>query len=200
MHDILNLIVDQPPKTINELLKLISEVKVHLMHNKSLSELSLIEGLLFQIKESPELQSNCKLDIKLDNSDVYMEKIIKIIAEDNNRLSQNNISSSLVDLKQTPVNHETGLKHVFRSNLELDNKLTQIAYGVFEPGESSGSHIHNTMDEYFFFMKGFGQYIVDGNIIDIIPNTFIEILAGKTHNLIAIGELNLEFVYWGVAK
>jgi mannose-6-phosphate isomerase-like protein (cupin superfamily) len=106
----------------------------------------------------------------------------------------------LKNISPSPVKHGNGVKFIFKKNEELNNNLTQIAYGSFLPGESCDFHVHPTMDEYFFFIKGEGVYNIGEKAIKIVPNTFLEIKSGIKHQLIAKGEENLEFVYWGVAK
>lgn len=108
------------------------------------------------------------------------------------------IYKNLSELEPQTINHGDGLKYVFRSNETLNNKLTQIAFGVFMPNQTCNYHVHETMDEYFFFIKGSGKYEINDDVFEISPNMFIEIKAGSTHKLIAYE--NLEYVYWGVAK
>lgn len=106
---------------------------------------------------------------------------------------------SLKDINPIRINHGEGLKYVFLNNENLQNNLTQIAFGQFEPDEKCNFHIHQSMDEYFYFINGMGKYYIEGEIIEISPGTFLEIKAGKEHMLIASGLDVLEFIYWGVA-
>lgn len=76
---------------------------------------------------------------------------------------------------------------------------TQVAYGKFSPGEVCEEHVHLTMYEYFFFISGKGEYKIDGETYELMPNTFLEIPAGAKHSLHASEEGELHFVYWGVA-
>ena len=105
----------------------------------------------------------------------------------------------LKDLMPTKVNHGKGTKFVFLPNESLNNNLTQIAYGTFLPGQSCDFHIHQTMDEYFFFIKGSGVYIIEDKKIEIQSGLFLEITSGKKHRLLANGKDNLVFVYWGIS-
>lgn len=114
-------------------------------------------------------------------------------------MSQHKFSSNLLDLVSQTTAHGSGTKLVFRTNEQMKNSSTQIAYGVFKPGEECESHIHPTMFEYFFFIKGFGTYVIEDESIELSPNTFLEIPPGKKHSLHADKQEQLEFVYWGVA-
>jgi mannose-6-phosphate isomerase-like protein (cupin superfamily) len=105
----------------------------------------------------------------------------------------------LNNLKALSTNHGVGNKFLFRSDYELNNNLTQIAYGSFLPGESCELHSHLTMDEYFFIIRGVGEYLIGDEVLKLKEGTFIEILAGTPHMLSAFGSQKLEFVYWGVS-
>lgn len=114
-------------------------------------------------------------------------------------MSQLKYSGNLSELKPQVIAHGSGTKFVFRSNEQMPNDSTQFAFGVFKPGEVCETHLHPTMFEYFFFIKGKGTYIIEDSIIDLAPNTFLEIPAGKEHSLHADKGETLEFVYWGIA-
>lgn len=98
------------------------------------------------------------------------------------------------------TSHGGTKKWVLKSNNELDNSLTQIAFGRFEKDESCPVHVHPTMDEYFFILNGKGTYIIGEEMVDLEPNMLIEIPAGTEHQLLADKDNHLEFIYWGVAK
>lgn len=114
-------------------------------------------------------------------------------------MSQLDFSKSLNKLSAIETAHGSGKKYVFRTNEQMKNSSTQIAYGVFKPGEVCETHIHPTMYEYFFFIKGVGTYIIGEQKVDLQPNTFLEIPPGVQHSLHADKGKTLEFVYWGIA-
>lgn len=103
------------------------------------------------------------------------------------------------ELAPLPTAHGSGKKFVFRSNEELDNCSTQVAFGFFEQGEVCEEHIHPTMFEYFYFIEGRGTYKIEGVNYDIEPGSFLEIPPQKLHSLHADKNEQLKFVYWGVA-
>lgn len=96
--------------------------------------------------------------------------------------------------------HGEGKKQVFLGYNDTATAITQFAYGVFEPGEKCSTHVHATMDECFFFLKGEGTYTVGENVYALQPYSFLRIPAGTPHELQAGGSGTLEFVYFGVAS
>ena len=98
--------------------------------------------------------------------------------------------------------HGTGNKQVFLSNKETANKLTQFAYGILKPGEKCKEHIHPTMEEYFYFIKGSGIYYIEKEKYNLNNGTFLRIASGKKHKLVCktSSKENLEFAYFGIAE
>lgn len=113
--------------------------------------------------------------------------------------TKKNFFEYLENIKGEPTAHLSGLKKVFLKNEDTDSKLTQFAHGMFAPGEICARHVHQTMDELFYFMKGTGIYRVNGEEISLKPGTFLRIPAKAQHELINDGKGNLEFVYFGIA-
>ena len=109
------------------------------------------------------------------------------------------IFEALHNITAVPTAHLEGKKFVFLSNEDTATMLTQFAYGSFEPGEKCSEHVHSTMEECFFFIKGTGRYVVGGIKYDLVPGSFLRIPAGVPHNLEATGTGKLEFVYFGIA-
>lgn len=107
--------------------------------------------------------------------------------------------ASLSQLAEIKNAHLQGLKRVFVTNDESETSLTQFAYGTFQPKQESGLHHHETMDEYFYFLKGNGHIIINNDLKIIAATTFIKVSAGVKHNLINAGDDNMEFIYFGIA-
>lgn len=99
----------------------------------------------------------------------------------------------------TVTAHGQGQKFVFLKNGDSKTDLTQFAYGKFQPGESCEMHIHETMEEFFFFLEGTGEYLVNDKIIYLHKGVFLRIPAKAPHELKATGDQPLEFVYFGVS-
>ena len=112
---------------------------------------------------------------------------------------QNKIFELLKNITATHTAHGMGKKFVFLNNTDTQTALTQFAYGCMAPGEGCEEHTHTTMDEFFFFLKGNGLYKVGDAEYELKPESFLRIPAGVPHSLLATGDGNLEFVYFGVA-
>ena len=95
--------------------------------------------------------------------------------------------------------HLSGLKKVFVNASESETSLTQFAHGAMARLQESGAHAHKTMDEYFYFISGTGVYVIDDIKNDVYASIFVKIPAGIIHNLINVGDRQLEFVYFGIA-
>ena len=112
---------------------------------------------------------------------------------------QNKIFENLANIPATATAHGMGRKFIFLNNDDTATAITQYAFGSMAPGEGCEEHTHQTMDEYFFFVKGNGTYKVGDTTYELVPKSFLRIPAGVPHSLLATGNENLEFVYFGVA-
>ena len=95
--------------------------------------------------------------------------------------------------------HGAGLKKIIMRSSDTSTNLTQFAYGKLFPGEKIPEHLHSTMEEIFYFLKGEGTYNVDNIELHVQPETVVRIPAGVPHSLITKGTAALEFIYFGVA-
>ena len=109
------------------------------------------------------------------------------------------ISSTINAIQPIVTAHGQGEKFVFLKNGDSQTDLTQFAYGKFQPGESCEQHIHETMEEFFFFLDGTGEYLVNGETIYLKKGVFLRIPAQIAHELKVTGDEPLEFIYFGVA-
>ena len=109
------------------------------------------------------------------------------------------LTARLQDIAPQITAHGMGEKFVFLRNEDTPTDLTQAAFGTLLPGEDCPLHIHPTMEEYFYFIKGSGTYLVGNKEIDVQPGTFVRIPAGVEHTIKAIGEIELQFFYFGIA-
>ncbi len=113
-------------------------------------------------------------------------------------MSSEKIFTSIEKLPPTITAHGQGEKFVFLKNGDSQTDLTQFAYGKFQPGEVCEIHAHETMEEFFFFLQGTGEYQVDGEMILLQKGVFMRIPAKTPHELKATGDQSLEFVYFGI--
>lgn len=109
------------------------------------------------------------------------------------------ITASLADLERERTAHAQGAKQVFLRNGDTSTNLTQVAYGSFSRTDYCDLHMHPTMEECFFFLKGTGIYVVGSQKISLKEGVFVRIPAGILHRLEATGDDPLEYVYFGVA-
>ena len=109
------------------------------------------------------------------------------------------VIGKLENLEVEGIAHGNSIKRVFLNNLDSQSDLTQLAFGIMEPGQSCEAHIHPTMEEFFFFIKGRGIYNIGGEEYPVSKDTFLRIPANVEHDLKAVGTTALEFVYFGVA-
>ena len=97
------------------------------------------------------------------------------------------------------TSHHAGIKKILISSVDVLSALTQMAYGKLSPGEHIEEHYHDSMEEFFYFLKGYGTYIVNETEIIIRPNTCIYIPPQTKDQLICNGNESLEFVYFGIS-
>lgn len=111
-----------------------------------------------------------------------------------------NFKSAVLDeLLPQLTAHNQGTKRVFIRNEETDSALTQFAHATLNPGEQSGLHVHDTMDEYFYFLSGIGTYVINEKEVEVSSTSFSFIPAGASHNLVNTGNQPLQFVYFGIS-
>ncbi len=93
------------------------------------------------------------------------------------------LKRSLSSLAIVPTSHGTGEKRVLLANEETETSVTQIAITHLKKGEQVESHIHPTMEEYFYFMKGEVKLTADGDVCLCRAGDFIQVPAGVAHAL-----------------
>jgi mannose-6-phosphate isomerase-like protein (cupin superfamily) len=84
----------------------------------------------------------------------------------------------------------SGVKYLFRG--------PKIDWGiiVFAPGEELGRHLHNEVEETFFFVEGSGgRVIVDGQERAIETGLAVRIEAGEVHNIVNDSAAPLKAVF-----
>lgn len=109
------------------------------------------------------------------------------------------VHAFLENLEGENTAHLQGLKYVFLRNGETGTSLTQFAKGVFQVGEVCDWHLHPTMEEFFFVISGCGKYWLEEENYPLKAGVFLRIPAGVRHRLEQLGEMPLEFIYFGIA-
>jgi len=109
------------------------------------------------------------------------------------------VYQSLSDIIPVTTVHNIGAKFVFLKEHDTETLLTQFAYGKLMPGEDVEQHLHPTMEEYFYFINGEGEYIIGNDVFSIKPSSFFRIPANTIHAIKPAGTVPLTFVYFGIA-
>lgn len=109
-----------------------------------------------------------------------------------------NFFKYLQDLEDEQTAHLQGKKKVFLRKTDTPDKLLQFAHGSLAKGEETDMHAHQSMEEYFYFIDGAGEYIIDNQIIPLKAGTFVNIPSKTSHQLKASLDEGLTFVYFGI--
>ncbi|MEJ7914091.1 MAG: cupin domain-containing protein, partial [Chitinophagaceae bacterium] len=100
-----------------------------------------------------------------------------------------NINSNEIEFESSA--HGAGVKKVFINSLDTATKLTQFAYGKLLAGENVEEHMHPSMEEFFYILKGDGVYVIDHSLVKVSPGVIVQIPAGITHALSTVGSTPL---------
>lgn len=93
--------------------------------------------------------------------------------------------------------HLAGSKKVLFSGAEVDSSLTQFAFGFLPGGETVEKHAHDTMEEFFYFINGHGEYLLGQERIIVRKGVTVRVPPGVLHELQA--QEDLHFIYFGIA-
>ena len=63
------------------------------------------------------------------------------------------------------------------------------------PGASTGIHVHQQADEFFYVVSGRGFALVDGNELSIEADDFVFVPKGHEHRVKSVGPTPLELVF-----
>ena len=78
-----------------------------------------------------------------------------------------------------PTSHGVGLKRVLLSGDETESAVTQIAVTRLAEGEVAAEHRHESMEEYFYFLKGVAAVCVDGCELLCREGDFLQVECGS---------------------
>ena len=86
-------------------------------------------------------------------------------------------------------NGDSGPKYLFRG--------PHIDWGLirFLPGQTLGEHLHEQVEETFYFHSGCGVMVVDGLEYDIEPGEAFRIDPGEAHDIVNTGGALLDAVF-----
>ena len=95
------------------------------------------------------------------------------------------VSANELDYRNTT----SGPKYLFRG--------PRVDWGVirFLPGEELGPHLHEEVEETFYFTGGTGVMVVDGLEYDIEPGDAFRLEPGEVHNVVNNGQEPLDGIF-----
>lgn|SRR5574344_1478447 len=104
------------------------------------------------------------------------------------------IFRKISDIEKVPTKHNVGLKQVLLSKDDTDTNIAQIAITELKAGDNVSCHAHDSMEEYFFFIKGSATMVVDRIEYKCEPGTFIAVPCGSSHIMTAITDVTVECI------
>jgi quercetin dioxygenase-like cupin family protein len=93
------------------------------------------------------------------------------------------------------TSHQVGLKKIIE-NQGKDSLIPQIALGLLKKEEVILIHKHKSMIEYYYFLRGRGEFIIESQTFKCKPGVFIKVKNDLNHSLKA--NEDLEFFYFGI--
>ena len=76
----------------------------------------------------------------------------------------------------------------------LYNHARMFAHLTLEPGRSIGSHAHEHETEFFYILKGEGQFNDDGTMVTVYPGDVCATGYGASHSMENVSDAPLEFI------
>lgn len=90
---------------------------------------------------------------------------------------------NIKDIQSIPLNHDSGVKKVLFNWQDVDTPCRQISIANFKAGDICESHIHDTLDEHFYWQSGSGYYIIDNEKIEFSDGDYIYVPAKTEHSI-----------------
>lgn len=90
-----------------------------------------------------------------------------------------------------PTSHGVGLKRVLLFSDETETAVTQIAVARLTEGDVAAEHRHESMEEYFYFMKGEAVVRIDGRELLCREGDFLQVECGRSHSVLAKSEVEM---------
>lgn len=91
--------------------------------------------------------------------------------------------------------HQIGLKKVIE-NQGKTSLIPQIALGLLKKDDEIPFHMHRSMIEYYYILKGSGKFIIEAKTYCCKPGDFIKVKNYSNHSIKA--NEDLEFFYFGI--
>ena len=101
------------------------------------------------------------------------------------------------DIEARVTSHGVGQKIIFAGKNDCQSNLTQAALGRLISGEKIERHVHNTMEEFYYFQSGQLNFHIADEILCCQAGDFVMVPIGVEHFLEA--QKDCSFVYWGIS-
>lgn len=93
------------------------------------------------------------------------------------------IKRYIPDLKEIPLNHDSGTKKVLFNYQDADTPCRQISIASFKAGDVCEAHTHPSLDEHFIWQEGEGYYILNGERVEFSAGDYIYVPAKTEHTI-----------------
>ena len=93
------------------------------------------------------------------------------------------IKRNIESLPGLPLNHDSGTKKVLFNWQDVDTPCRQISIASFHAGDVCEEHRHETLDEHFYWLKGQGCFVIDGETIPFSAGDYIYVPAKSNHSI-----------------
>lgn len=90
---------------------------------------------------------------------------------------------TLSDIPSIPLNHDSGRKKILFNYLDADTPCRQISIADFKAGDLCESHVHETLDEHFYWQKGKGFFMINEEKVTFSEGDFIYVPAKSMHSI-----------------
>lgn len=94
----------------------------------------------------------------------------------------------IADIVPVATSHGVGEKRVIATSLDVGNLVTQIACTRLKAGDKVETHVHPTMDEHFFFVKGECKVTVEGSSHVCSEGDYLFIPTAHSHSIEVVKE------------
>ena len=111
-------------------------------------------------------------------------------------MSKSVIFKKTIDLEPQFTVHGIGKKQVFLSREKCESNVHQVAFGTLISGEKVEEHVHDTMEEFYYFLSGKSTFHIGNDIYNCENGVFLMIPSKTKHYLFANSDSS--FIYWGV--
>lgn len=108
--------------------------------------------------------------------------------------------NSIKNIPKQGVSHNPAiLKQVMLNNGEIP-QITTFAQAEFQPGQSVAEHIHETMYEVFYILKGKADFIIEDQKITVKMGDYVVIEPKERHSQANLYAESVSWLYFAVAS